>query len=126
MKTRQAMTILCVAVLMCAAFTGLQAQDRSSPAGAYGQTERPGTDGWQQHSRTSGKFSVETSLREFPTDTFFPSDTFNERAIQLQERAGIRNVGGLIQADARQVAGILKLDPREVQAAQQRLRDSIR
>ncbi len=67
-----------------------------------------------------------TPLREFPSDIFFPSAIFNERRIQELERAGITNVGQLIEADPRRLGMSLGLNPREVKAAQRKIRGSMR
>lgn len=106
---------LAAGIMLCTAAVAQQTRDRSDPPRTQGAAER----------LAPIELRAQTSLRDFPTDTFFPTETFNERKIKSLERAGIRTVGHLIDSDPARLGQILKLQPREVQAAQRKMRGSL-
>lgn len=126
MNVRETTLMLCAAGTLAAASIAVSAQDRGTPTSPYEQQQRPGSDRLQPQERPASSFDANTSIRAFPSETFFQSETFNERTIQGLERAGIRTVGELIKADPLQVGKRLKMDPRAVRDAQRRIHESLR
>lgn len=134
MNTQNMILSLFAGTLMSASVSAMQTGDRSDSPRNQGQTERHSPEyrptDEKEKSRSERAMKVdwtpETSLRKFPSETFFPADTFNERTLQSLERARIRTVGDLLVADLKQLSGILELDPRRIQAAQKKIRASLK
>ncbi len=116
MKIHGIVLSLAAGVLLSTAALAQQTSDRGDPLRTPGAAQR----------MAPMELQPQTSLREFPSGIFFPTDTFNGGQIQNLERAGIGNVGQLVQADPPRLGRMLGMNPREVEAAQQDLKASLR